>query len=71
MDKQHAPDEGLSSMQKLMMTLALVIATGCTTVGTTSTVAKDDASKTKKSEEGLREVRQHALLEALDGKQAQ
>ncbi|HYX35983.1 MAG: hypothetical protein M3Q07_16645 [Pseudobdellovibrionaceae bacterium] len=57
-------------MKTVMMTLALVIATGCTTVGTTSTVAQDEANKPKK-EEGLRDVRQQALLEALEGKKAQ
>jgi hypothetical protein len=58
-------------MKKLMMTLALVTATGCTTVGTTQSVAKDEAGKTEQSEEeGLRAARQQALLEALEGKNA-
>jgi hypothetical protein len=55
-------------MKTMMMSLVLVIATACTTVGTTSTVAKDDAGQ---SEEGLRKERQQALLEALEGKKAQ
>ncbi len=54
-------------MKSLMMSLVLVIATGCTTVATTSTVAKDEAGAVKKSEEGLRKERQQALLEALEG----
>ena len=53
-------------MKTLMMSLVLVIATGCTTVGTTSTVAKEEATEAKKSEEGLRKERQQALLEALE-----
>jgi hypothetical protein len=58
-------------MKSLMMSLALVIvSTACTTVGTTSTVAKDEAGETKKDEEGLRKERQQALLEALEGKSA-
>ena len=67
-DKQSIPDEGLSSMKTLMMSLVLVMATACTTVATTSSVAKDEAGEAKKSEEGLRQERQQALLEALDGK---
>ncbi len=54
-------------MKSLMMSLVLVIATGCTTVGTTSPVAKEEAGAVKKSEEGLRKERQQALLEALEG----
>ena len=61
-------------MKSLMMSLALVIvSTACTTVGSTTTVAKDEAGETKKEdgdEGGLRKVRQQALLEALDGKSA-
>ncbi len=70
-DKQSIPDEGLSSMKTVLMSLVLVIATGCTTVGTTSQVAKDDAAPTETGDEGLRQVRQQALLEALDKKSAQ
>ncbi|WP_176736774.1 hypothetical protein [Oligoflexus tunisiensis] len=58
-------------MKTVLMSLVLVIATGCTTVGTTSQVAKDDAAPTETGDEGLRQVRQQALLEALDKKSAQ
>jgi hypothetical protein len=55
-------------MKALMMSLVLVIATACTTVGSTSTVAKEEAGEAKKSEEGLRKERQQALLDALEAK---
>jgi hypothetical protein len=61
-------------MKSLMMSLALVIvSTACTTVGSTSMVAKDEAGETKKDgdeEGGLRKERQQALLEALEGTSA-
>jgi hypothetical protein len=56
-------------MKTLMMSLVLVMATACTTVGSTSTVVKEESGQSE--EEGLRKERQQALLEALEGKKAQ